>query len=187
MRAGRYVYLYFGLCFILSSPCYAVEEGDIAPDFTLPSLVPSLVPSLDQSSPINNYFISLSHYSGKVVVLEFWSVWCLPCRNTLPSLARMRNTFSPEHFELVSIDIDVVPEDARLFLEDIAGKVNLSHPIAMDPQATTARIYQYSNIPTTYLINRQGVVEQVHKNFSREQVGTLAKDIRKLINRQYRG
>ena len=162
-----------------------MEEGDIAPNFTLPSL-------RVQSSSAENSFVSLSDYRGKVVVLDFWSAWCLPCRNSVPGLALMRNTMPPEHFELVSVDIDAEPEDARLFLEGLvlaglATTALLSHPVAMDPQATTAQLYQYSNIPTAYLINRQGIIERVHRNFSADQVGALKKDIRQLIEKAYEG
>ncbi len=179
MRASWYVHLCVGLSLfvclqITSLPVFAVEKGDIAPDFMFPSL-------------LENNFVSLSDYKGKVVFLDFWSAWCAPCRDSLPHLARMRNSFSPEHFELVSIDVDVEPEDAIKFLSDNAAGIPINHPIAMDPGAISAELYRYTTIPASYLIDKNGIIEQVHANVQAKDIDGLKREISKLINSRYEG
>jgi thiol-disulfide isomerase/thioredoxin len=179
MRASWYVYLCVGLSMLVclqitSLPLLAVEKGDIAPDFTFPSLLES-------------NFVTLSDYKGKVVFLDFWSAWCAPCRDSLPRLAKMRNSFSSEQFELVSIDVDVEPKDAVKFLEDVTSGAPINYPLAMDPGAVSARLYRYTTIPASYLIDQNGVIEQVHANFQAKDVGSLKQEISRLINRQYDG
>lgn len=179
MRASWYVHLFVGLSLLIclqitSVPAFAVEKGDIAPDFTFPSLLES-------------NFVTLSDYRGKVVFLDFWSAWCAPCRDSLPLLAKMRNSFSSEQFELVSIDVDVEPKDAVKFLHDVASSVPVNYPLAMDPGAISANLYRYKTIPASYLIDQNGVIEQVHANFQAKDIDDLKQEISRLINRQYEG
>jgi len=179
MRNSGYVRLCVGLGFLVSLQftslqVLAVEKGDIAPNFTLPSL-------------IENNFVTLSDYHGKVVFLDFWSAWCSPCRESLPQLSNMRNSLSSNHFELLSVDVDVEPKDALKFISSITGSEPLNHPVAMDPGATTAELYRYTTLPASYLINRNGVVEQIHRNFQAKDVSSLRAEITRLINQQYEG
>ena len=179
MRGSRYVRLCVGLGLLVSLQLvslqvFAVEKGDIAPDFMLPSLV-------------ETSFVTLSDYRGKVVFLDFWSAWCAPCRESLPRLAKMRNSLPSEHFELVSIDVDVDPQDALKFISSIASSVAMNHPVAMDPGATTVNLYRYTSLPSSYLINQDGIIEQVHANFQAADVDGLKAEISRLINLQYEG
>lgn len=179
MRASWYIHLCVGLSLLVclqvtSLPVFAVEKGDIAPDFTFPSLLES-------------NFVTLSDYKGKVVFLDFWSAWCAPCRDSFPRLAKLRNYFSSAHFELVSVDVDVEPKDAVKFLNDITPNVPTDYPLAMDPGAISAKLYRYTSIPASYLIDQNGVVEQVHANFQAKDVDALKEEISRLINVQYEG
>ena len=179
MRGSSYVRLCVGLGFLVSLQIaslqvLAVEKGELAPDFTLPSL-------------LENNFVTLSDYQGKVVFLDFWSAWCAPCRETLPRLAKMRNSFSPEHFELVSIDVDIEPKDALKFISAITSTVSMNHPIGMDPAGSTATLYQYTTLPASYLINQDGIIEQIHTNLQAEDLDGLKIEISRLIGKQYEG
>ena len=164
MRAKKYLHLCMGVFFLFSLDCSAAERGDIAPDFTLPSLL--------QNSPV-----ALSDYRGRIVLLDFWSTWCLPCRESLPELSKLRNEFSQESFELISIDIDARPDDAKKFLMT----VNFTHPMVMDPQAASAALYGLTILPTAFLINRDGVIEKVHQNLKLGDLDQLKKEISMLI------
>src|SRR5262245_59711224 len=66
--------------------------GQKAPDFTLPDL---------DGKPV-----SLSHYQGKVVVLDFWATWCAPCREELPIFQDLHEQYGSKGFEIVGISMD---------------------------------------------------------------------------------
>jgi peroxiredoxin len=108
------------------------------PDFTLPTL--------DGGS------ITLSELKGKVVLINFWTTWCPPCREEMPSLERLFRHFKYEDFTLLAVDIMENPETVKRFARDY----NLSFPILLDKQGEVSAKYAANAIPTTYIINKQG-------------------------------
>jgi peroxiredoxin len=108
------------------------------PDFTLPTL--------DGGS------ITLSHLKGKVVLINFWTTWCPPCREEMPSLERLYRHFKYEDFTLLAVDIMENPETVKRFARDY----NLSFPILLDKQGEVSAKYAANAIPTTYIIDKQG-------------------------------
>ncbi len=164
MNASASVRLSMVLLLLFSQQANAAKIGDIAPDFSLPSLFHSQV-------------ITLSDYRGKIVYLDFWSAWCGPCRDSLPLLSELREAFTSEHFELVVISIDQVPADSKKYLK----RLQFSHPVAMDPSAVSALRYGVAALPMAFLINRQGLVEEVFRGEQVRDINRLRKRISLLV------
>ncbi len=108
------------------------------PDFTLPTL--------DGSS------ITLSDLKGKVVLINFWTTWCPPCREEMPSLERLYRHFKYEKFTLLAVDIMEHPETVKTF----AREYNLSFPILLDKKGEVSQKYAANALPTTYVIDKEG-------------------------------
>jgi peroxiredoxin len=98
-------------------------SGYSPPDFTLPTL--------DGGS------ITLSDLKGKVVLINFWTTWCPPCREEMPSLEKLYRHFKHEKFTLLAVD-------------------NLSFPILLDKAGDVSAKYGANAIPTTYIIDKKG-------------------------------
>jgi DsbE subfamily thiol:disulfide oxidoreductase len=98
--------------------------------------------------------ISLSDYRGKVVLLNFWATWCPDCRTEMPSMDRLYREFKGQGFEIVAVNVKDKREDALAFIK----KNKISYPVMMDPEGDVGLLYGAFAMPTTYLIDRNGVV-----------------------------
>lgn len=129
----------------------AVEEGQPAPDFTLPGVRAS------------DSTVQLSELQGKVVYVDFWASWCLPCLRSLPQINGLYEQYRDRGFEVVAITIDDPVEDASEFLEDL--EVPLAYSVVLDATAEVMDQYRVVGMPTSFLIDREGVIRKVHKGF----------------------
>ncbi len=111
-----------------------------APDFTLPTA--------------NGQQVSLQHYRGKVVFLNFWATWCIPCREEMPALERLHQTYQAQDLAVISIDLKETAEQVKAFFE----KHSLSFPALLDQDGSVFRDYLVAGMPTTYLIGRDGML-----------------------------
>ncbi len=121
--------------------------------------------------------IKLSQHSGKVVYLDFWASWCVPCRQSFPFMNEMHNKYSQDGLKVIAINLDTDYEKASQFLKKIPAKFS----IAYDPQGKVPELYQVSVVPTFYLINRQGEIVYTHKGFRRVQNKKLETRIRQIL------
>ncbi len=145
----------------------AVEKNTAAPDFSLPLLA-------------SERTIDLADYRGRVVLLDFWASWCGPCRQSLPEYQKLRDEFPREDFEVIAITVDEDAADALKFLERHA----LQFPLPHDPEGRVAAAYQLLGMPTSYLIDRHGIVHSRHSGFTLKDVAPLRALIRDLIEEQ---
>ncbi|WP_245845245.1 TlpA family protein disulfide reductase [Pseudothioclava arenosa] len=96
----------------------------------------------------------LSDHKGKVLLVNFWAVWCAPCRAEMPSLDRLQAEMGGEDFEVIAIATgrNPPPKVAR-FLEEV-GVTNL--PLYTDAQQKLARTMGIAGLPVSVLIDREG-------------------------------
>lgn len=97
---------------------------------------------------------SLADFRGKVVLLNIWATWCVPCRVEMPTLDRLQAELGGEKFEVLALSIDRAGlEKVRDFYDDI-GLRHLS--IYIDSSAKATRQLRAFGLPTTLLIDREG-------------------------------
>jgi len=130
------------------TPAPAAVVGAPAPDFVLTDL--------------NGQTLQLSDLQGKVVLLNFWATWCAPCEAEMPTLEDRYKTFSGNGFQVLGVNADDEKiETIQGFLE----RVPVSFPILLDPGLTVSDLYRVRGLPTTYLIDREGVVRAVQAGY----------------------
>jgi thiol-disulfide isomerase/thioredoxin len=112
-----------------------------APDFTLPSLSAKSV--------------RLADLRGKVVVLNFWATWCIPCRAEMPALDALYQLYKDRGLDVVGINLDKL---STTTVEDFLKEVKVTFRVVLDPSWSTAQAYRVVGLPTTYLIDRVGNV-----------------------------
>jgi cytochrome c biogenesis protein CcmG/thiol:disulfide interchange protein DsbE len=117
-----------------------IQQGDPAPDFTLPGL--------------DDRDHTLSSERGKIVILNFWATWCPPCREEMPSLNRLASRLNEDDFRVLAVSVD---ED-NLMLKKTVEEMKLSLTILLDPRRKAARLYGVDRFPETFIVNRQGIV-----------------------------
>ena len=151
----------------LSISVLAVEAQQQAPAFTLPGL--------PNSSPAQ---LNLNDYRGKVVYVDFWASWCLPCKQSFPQLNRLRQQYKSQGFEVIAINLDENLADAQAFLT----KLPVDFPIALDPRGVIAEAYSIKGMPSAYIIDRQGKVQQVIEGFASDEASKIENWIKPLLS-----
>jgi peroxiredoxin len=147
----------------LVAPAAALEQGDKAPDFSAPGVAGGT--------------ISLASYRGKVVYLDFWASWCGPCAQALPALDKLRQEFGADDFQVVAVNVDREPRLAQAFLK----KRPIGYPSAIDPKGSLPARFGVASMPTSFLIDRSGVVRHVQRGFRSGDVDPLREKIHKLV------
>lgn len=120
-------------------------KGKPAADFSLPTL--------------GNTNVSLAGEKGKVVLIDTWATWCPPCRASLPHIQKISSDSKRAAQGLVvwAINDGETTADVSKFLAD--NKYTFT--VLMDPQATVLSKYHVSGIPTTFIVGRDGTIQDV--------------------------
>lgn len=121
-------------------------QGKLAPDFTLATLT---APSANQGSKID-----LASFKGKPVVLNFWASSCGPCHEEAPMLQTTWNHVQSKGVVFIGIDFQDTQSNGLGFLHQYA----ITYPNALDSGGSTAIHYGVIYTPTTFFINRKGVI-----------------------------
>ena len=127
-----------------------VTVGTVAPEFEVNDLDGGLV--------------RLSDHDGKVVLVNIWATWCLPCLVEMPSMERLYRKIDGEGFEIMAVSID-----AELGNFDLAGRpggdiqvfadsLGLTFPMLHNPSGDIQRLYRTTGVPETFLIGRDGII-----------------------------
>ncbi|HEY5831714.1 MAG: TlpA disulfide reductase family protein [Hyphomicrobiaceae bacterium] len=97
---------------------------------------------------------TLAHWRGKVVLLNLWATWCLPCRKEMPALDRLQAEMGSDKFQVVAVSVDRTGlAGARKFLDETkTGKLALY----ADPTARLATTLRAAGLPATLLLDAQG-------------------------------
>jgi len=97
---------------------------------------------------------TLADWRGKVVLLNLWATWCVPCRKEMPALDRLQQELGSDKFEVVAVSVDRKGiEGARKFLDDTkVGKLALY----VDPTTRMLSDFKAVGLPATVLIDAQG-------------------------------
>jgi peroxiredoxin len=151
-------------CLLLAAPVRALEAGDRAPSFS--------ARSLDGDGTL-----SLGAYKGEVVYVDFWASWCPPCLTSLPLLEKLRQELDGQGFRVLAINVDKDPEKARRFLE----KRPVGYPSVSDPKGRLPETFGLATMPTSYLIDRRGVVRYVHQGFRDGDIDGIRERVRALL------
>jgi cytochrome c biogenesis protein CcmG, thiol:disulfide interchange protein DsbE len=123
----------------------APQIGFMAPDFQLEGL--------DGSS------IALSDLRGQVVVVNHWASWCPPCRAEMPALSRTYEKYRDAG--LVVLGVNATNQDDETQVRAFAQSENVTFPIVLDRDGKAGVAYNLHSLPTTYIIDRAGVVSDI--------------------------
>ena len=135
------------------------------------------VPSFKARTIDGSKSIAVDDYRGKVVLIDFWASWCPPCLKSLPKYNELRREIGTSDFEIVAVNVDENTEDAKKFL----AKHPVSYPIAKDPKGVLPGVFGVKAMPTSYLVDKNGVVKYVHAAFKEGDIEKLRVQIEKLI------
>lgn len=137
------------------------SQGQPAPDFSLPQL--------------NGQPLRLSDYRGKVVLLDFWATWCVPCRQGTPHLVALQTKYGSQGLQLIGLSMDDTPEPVR----DFSKQFQMNYPVVMG-NADVGKLYGgVLGLPIEFLIDPTG---RIYKKYIGSTTGSgLEDDIKRLL------
>lgn len=100
--------------------------------------------------------VSLAKNRGKVVLLNIWATWCHPCRAEIPELVAIHAHYQSRGLEMIGVSVDNEGTDdaIRSFIADF----KMTFPIWRDPDERTTALFRTVGVPSTYLIDKEGVL-----------------------------
>lgn len=131
------------------SPPPSPREGFSAPGFTLELL--------SDSDPKQE--VSLADYRGQVVMINIWATWCPPCRAEMPAIQEAYQEYKDQG--LVVLALNTTFQDSEADVRAFVTEFELSFPILLDRTGDVSMRYQLRGLPSTYFIDRKGVIQSV--------------------------
>ncbi len=103
----------------------------------------------------------LSPHAGKVVLVDFWASWCVPCRRSFPWMNAMHERYASDGLVIVAVNVDNDPDAARAFLAEVPARFGVHY----DTDHSLARAFEVVAMPSSFLIGRDGRVVDSHLGF----------------------
>jgi len=103
----------------------------------------------------------LDNYNGKVVLIDFWASWCVPCRRSFPWMNDMHTKYHDDGLVIVAVNVDNDPAAADRFLSDYPARFQ----VHFDEDKTMVREYEVVAMPSSFLVGRDGRVVERHLGF----------------------
>ncbi len=153
---------FFFLMVLLSSNGFAVTSQ--APDISLPAIEGN---------------VQLASLKGKVVYLDFWASWCLPCKKSFPWMSEMKKRYADQGFEILAVNLDKDRALADAFL----GRMKVNFIVAFDESGKTASEYKLRGMPSSYLIGRDGKIYASHIGFREKDKVQLEQAVKSLLDK----
>ncbi len=123
----------------------APQAGFLAPDLAL------------QDS--QGRLVRLSDLRGKPVLLNLWASWCPPCKEEMPAMQKVYELYAPKGFTILAINTTY--QDERSTALAFAADRGLTFPILWDVDGSVSRLYQVHSMPTSFFIDRTGIIRRV--------------------------
>jgi len=129
--------------------------------------------------PTAKGMVDLSKLKGQVVYLDFWASWCVPCRKSFPWMDEMQRKYKKDGFIIVAVNLD----KERAPIDKFLKKNPVNFTIAYDPGGQLAKSYKLAGMPTSYLIDRLGHIQEHHVGFRKKDQAKLEAKIKNLLNK----
>jgi thiol-disulfide isomerase/thioredoxin len=120
----------------------------------------------------------LKNEVGKIVYVDFWASWCIPCRASFPWMNNLKAQYQAQGLTILSINLD----HSRALADEFLLQNPASFPVIYDPKGLIARKYKLSGMPSSFIINRQGQIVSVHVGFNQEKKVAYEKELIALLN-----
>jgi thiol-disulfide isomerase/thioredoxin len=123
--------------------------------------------------------LDLEKLRGRVVVLDFWATWCVPCVQAMPQLVKVAEKFADQPVTLIGINQDAKGNDKKV--KQFVADKKMTFRQFLDPTNKLGRQYKVAGIPCTFLLDRQGVVQDVRTGYTADLEAELGKALEKLL------
>ena len=185
MRSPRTLVLLACAC-VLAAPLVACggSAAESAGDSSSPQggLVGKKAPDFAVDAAVNGKGkVALSRLRGKVVLVDFWGTFCEPCKKSFPKLQDLNTKYAASGLEIVGISED--DADDREAIPAFASTYGAKFTLGWDEDKTIARSYKPETMPSSFLIDKHGVIRYAHVGYHDGEEAQVEKEIKELLAR----
>ena len=161
---------FFSGCGGNRGPGAASAEGEHA-------LIGAPAPAFELPARPGGGKVALAETSGKVVIVDFWATWCEPCRDSFPVYQRLVDKFGGK-LVVIGVSVDEEPDGIAKFAADTGVKFDL----VWDEGQVLSERYKPPTMPTSYIVDRNGVVRFVHAGFKSGDDAKIESEVSSLVD-----
>ncbi len=122
--------------------------------------------------------VSIASFKGKTVLLNFWATWCPYCRKERAELNTLHNEYKDRGLVIVSISIDRSLEKLKLYMNEMPAEFI----VLSDTKGSSAGSYEIMGLPTSYMIDSEGIVRHKYTGYKKWTGSSSKKIINDLVN-----
>jgi thiol-disulfide isomerase/thioredoxin len=123
---------------------------------------------------------TLEEFKGRVLYVDFWASWCIPCRKSFPWMNEIHSKYADKGLTVVAVNLDVDRAQADAFL----AKTPANFALRFDPEGLAARRFDLLGMPSSYVFDREGRLAYVHLGFFTENSAKYEQELLQLLGDQ---
>jgi len=141
------------------------------------TVVPDIALTSDSGTSVR-----VTDFKGRVVLLDFWASWCVPCRKSFPEIDRLSREFANRGLQVIAVNVDEQRKKADAFLAQFPHTMT----IAYDPKGVAAAAFDLQGMPSSLIVDRSGRVRFTHMGYTDKTIGQFRAEIVQLLAENHR-
>jgi thiol-disulfide isomerase/thioredoxin len=121
--------------------------------------------------------IRTADLKGKVVLLDFWASWCIPCRRSFPEIDALGRELAPKGLAVIAVNVDEQQKSADAFLAVHPH----SMPVALDSKGKAAEAFDLKAMPSTIVLDRNGQIRFMHQGYTEKTIDQFRSEVLQLL------
>ena len=140
-------------------------------------LIGSPAPDFARNSVNGKGKVSVKGSSGKVLIVDFWATWCEPCKKSFPKLQDLFVKYKASGMDLIAVSED----DENSGISDFGNTFGSKFPLVWDDGKAVAGKWQPKSMPSTFIVDKNGVVRFVHLGYHDGEEAEIEKEVKSLL------
>ena len=121
--------------------------------------------------------VQLATYKGKVMLVDFWASWCVPCKTSFPALDSLYREYQPRGLEVLAINLDERRRDADAFLGNYPHRLT----VLFDLKGASPAAFGVKGMPSSFLIDKVGTIRFTHMGYTGNVDASYRQEIAQLL------
>lgn len=134
-------------------------------------------PEFSQKSVDGDKTVTFHGLAGKVAIVDFWATWCEPCKKSFPKLEELRGKYESKGLKIVGISED----DDKGGIPSFASGLGAKFTLVWDGDKSIASKWQPKSMPSTFIVDRTGMVRFVHLGYHDHEEEEIEKEVKSLL------
>jgi cytochrome c biogenesis protein CcmG, thiol:disulfide interchange protein DsbE len=164
------------------SPAAATGGGETAASPGEGSAVGAKAPTLTAAAVTGDGPSNVGDAGGKVLIVDFWATYCHPCKKSFPKYQEMLDQFGAD-LAVIAVSVDDPDDSSEEKLKEFAKETNVKFKILWDKDKKAADTYKPAKMPTSFVIDKEGVIRHIHAGYEDGEEAKIADEIKALIGK----